>query len=257
MAHKTGFHILLQLKQANAAANKHYTTAPDEVSQHPTTGGPYSALGGPSVSSSVTSMKKLVALSTGKRRLLLTSRLGKLTRIVSADRKAVWKAYDRAGLPCPAHTLLLCWYTTRKGAGSSLSHTPSRVGSAAARVTKSKRLNTMRRSILVISEGGRRVGLKSTPQNRGKAGSVSKAFATVRQSMLKGTNPKARRALPFFEGDFDHIVTKQGVQNLLVQTAGHTVPQNFEPTHLSERVERWKASFHVEGSSSASTYRKT
>jgi len=62
-------------------------------------GKPYSAVGGPSVSSSVTSMKKLVALSTGKRRLLLTSRLGKLTRIVSADRKAVWKAYDRAALP--------------------------------------------------------------------------------------------------------------------------------------------------------------
>lgn len=64
----------------------------------------------------------------------------------------------------PAHTLLPCWYRTRKGAGSSLSHTPSTEGSAAARVMKSNGLNTMRRSILVISEGGRRVGLNSTPQ---------------------------------------------------------------------------------------------
>ena len=52
----------------------------------------HSAVGGPSVSSSVTSMKKFVALSAGKRRLLLMSRLGRPTRMVSADRKAVWKA---------------------------------------------------------------------------------------------------------------------------------------------------------------------
>lgn len=64
----------------------------------------------------------------------------------------------------PAHTLFPCWYNTKNGAGSSLSHTPSTVGSAAARVMKSNGLKTMRRSILVISEGGRRVGLKSTPQ---------------------------------------------------------------------------------------------
>ena len=54
--------------------------------------GAHSAVGAPSVSSRVTSMKKLVALSAGKRRLLLMSRLGRLTRMVSADRKAVWKA---------------------------------------------------------------------------------------------------------------------------------------------------------------------
>lgn len=64
----------------------------------------------------------------------------------------------------PAHTLFPCWYSTKNGAGSSLSHTPSIVGSAAARVMKSNGLNTIRRSILVISEGGRKVGLKSTPQ---------------------------------------------------------------------------------------------
>ena len=53
------------------------------------TGRAHSAVGGPSVSSSVTSMKKLVALSAGNKRLLLMSKLGKLTRMVSADKKAV------------------------------------------------------------------------------------------------------------------------------------------------------------------------
>jgi len=32
-----------------------------------------------------------------------------------------------------------------------------------------------------------------------------------REYDIQGTNAEARRALPFFKGDFDHIVAKQGV----------------------------------------------
>ena len=51
-----------------------------------------------------------------------------------------------------------------KGAGSSPAQSPSTSGSAAADETKSNGLHTMRRKNLVILEGGRRVGLKRTPQ---------------------------------------------------------------------------------------------